>query len=153
MEGNQCLGVEEESLERQGNANILKLCHFEVYSTCCCGDDDCDCTELRCFRPTKIRPLFETSARRVRPPDKIVKDARRILKKNEIYVITVVLNLFRSVVLGRVGEIMTIGLLGFYTKNVGGALCFMGKSWRAVMKPMRNHRTQENKGLILPILC
>ena len=78
------MGVEEESLERQGNANILKLCHFEVYSTCCCGDDDCDCTELRCFRPTKIRPLFETSARRVRPPDKIVKEARRILKKRNL---------------------------------------------------------------------
>ena len=115
MEGNQCV---EESLERQGNANILKLCHFEVYCTCCCGDDDCDCTELRCFRPTKIRPLFERGARRVRPPDKIVKDARRILK-TEIYVITVVLNLFRSVVLGRVGEIMTIGLLGSYTQSVG----------------------------------
>ena len=79
MEGEQLLGVEGD-LERQGNGRILTLCHWEVCRTLCCTDDDCECTELHCFQPTKIRPLTATN----RPPDKIVKKARHILKQRNL---------------------------------------------------------------------
>ena len=80
MEGEQLLGVEEESLEELHNWEILDLCYFEVCRVLRCTDDDCPCTELHCFKASKIRPLNVID----RPPDDMIREARHILRQRNL---------------------------------------------------------------------